>query len=476
MRDLDFADRHVLLSGVEDPGCQASLLQALLAKRAQHVTVVMALPPTTPHPEDAVETLSMLELVQGFRARRLPLYSAAIAGWEAGALGLGPDHFNPHADVMHMARLACATAPGARLLVALEGPGPDGADELLWTRRRRRYGRARTPLMLGWAGAAVRPVPKGRAHRRADGACYAWDEPGHAGWLQLVTGLANARLGNFMWALASLAAVAAQKRLRPVVRLSGTWDAQMWGKVMRMFPRATVEVRAGAAPEGPRLRERDAMSYDPALVAAIRPNCSVDGFLQSHRYFEGAEAHVRYMFRLRASVLRDADGFIARAKARLGAGDSVAVALHLRRGDVADHMGVSPAYWARALRHVRARHRGRNLTFLLVGGGGTVPDGGVSLEQHNADRAWARRHIPAPFVDVAGRAPRRFRDPAYDEAFDLAVMARCAAVVISGGTYGFWGAFFNGRVCVAPNCALCCGNVFNYDDYYPRWCTKLPCT
>ena len=54
-------------------------------------------------------------------------------------------------------------------------------------------------------------------------------------------------------------------------------------------------------------------------------------------------------------------------------------------------------------------------------------------DNRNLDRedyAFATRHIPFPFVPTPVNHP---------PALDLALMVYCDAVVMSGGSFGFWG-------------------------------------
>ena len=140
------------------------------------------------------------------------------------------------------------------------------------------------------------------------------------------------------------------------------------------------------------------------------------------------------------------------------------VAVHVRRGDVQHvhhKLRVSSSYWRRGVARLQRKFPTRSMTFILLAGGSEK-----RAEDH-VDYEFARDNIPVPFVPTPiNHTPH----------VDMAIMAYSDAVVISPGSFSFWGAYLNHRTCIAPNCALSRDNkYFRATDYYPPWCERLHC-
>ena len=142
---------------------------------------------------------------------------------------------------------------------------------------------------------------------------------------------------------------------------------------------------------------------------------------------------------------------------------AVVVAVHVRRGDLAVNNAskVPGHYYKRAVECMGAKFPNRNLTFILMGGGRD------NRRRDVEDYQWVRRHVSkVPFEEI----PLTHRP-----ALDMAIMANSDAVIMSSGSFGFWGTYLNYKTCIAPDCPLSEGYDQVNDDYYPPWCQRLHC-
>ena len=225
-------------------------------------------PPSSnrPSPPPVPQELTLPELNAAFVRGALPPFRAAVLGWDLGAAGRGEGGLNPFADVMTAAKVWCATASDARAVLALDGAGPDDADALVGARWR--YGRRRWPLLLRpWAAAE-----EGPCSGLSGVACRVVRKRPPRDFIALDQDLRWARLGNAMWAYASLVGLAFALHRRPVV----VWRAEaagLWAKVAEMFPNARVHftnaTTAARTAEEPR-------AYSPHLLRAP-PNSTIQG-------------------------------------------------------------------------------------------------------------------------------------------------------------------------------------------------------
>ena len=234
--------------------------------------------------------------------------------------------------------------------------------------------------------------------------------------------------------------------------------------LQQLFPAIEVTYQVGDKESIPLVREAAGMKFCEGLMH-IPPNRALHGWLQSHRYFENHSAYIRSMLRFNAPTEQTALEFIASAKRRSGqCPGSMTVAVHVRRGDIFRYnaMAVPDDYWQRAIDRLIAKFPDRNFTFIVMAGGHD------DRNLDGSDYRFAQEHIKVPYV------PTPLRHPPH---LDLAILVYSDAVIMSGGSFGFWGGYLNYDTCIAPDCPLSTAYVkhANNDDYYPPWCERLHC-
>lgn len=158
-----------------------------------------------------------------------------------------------------------------------------------------------------------------------------------------------------------------------------------------------------------------------AAVLSLPDGVYLDGYWQSHRYFEDAEASIRGEL-VPHAPFGERDQEIAASVA-----EGSAIAVHVRRGDYVTNAAAnqthglcSPDYYARAFAHLLSRVAAPR--FFVF----------------SDDASWARQNIqfpgPATFVDHNGP----------DQAFqDLRLMSLCAHQITANSSFSWWGAWLN---------------------------------
>ena len=153
-------------------------------------------------------------------------------------------------------------------------------------------------------------------------------------------------------------------------------------------------------------------------------NVTLHGFLQSWKYFRHIDQTIRKHFTIKSSYRDDAMKFLNSIRNR------TVIGIHVRRGDFGkrytSHCGytmAAPDYFQKAMQLYRAEFK--NAIFVVV----------------SDSILWCKENIGADDVIYSN-----FRDP----ITDLALMSMCDHMIVSGGTYGFWGAWLAGGKVIYP--------------------------
>ncbi len=244
-------------------------------------------------------------------------------------------------------------------------------------------------------------------------------------------------LGNLMFQYASLFGMARSARKRPVVpqdlhllkyfNLTTTILRRKFDKKSRY--QTIVEKKASAF---------DEVLYDAALTS--KHHIELVGYLQSWKYFEGMEDIIRREFGFRQEILH----YVNEVMGSLGGGsDTVIVGIHVRRGDLLNsqfsdfgYTVANATYLEHAMTVMEAKHQ--NIQYLVC----------------SDDIAWAK-------ANIKGSNGRKILFSTNHTAIvDLAFLAHSDHVIMTVGTFGWWGAWLSG------------GDVIYYKDY-PRTNSKL---
>ncbi|WP_303784432.1 alpha-1,2-fucosyltransferase [Azovibrio restrictus] len=161
--------------------------------------------------------------------------------------------------------------------------------------------------------------------------------------------------------------------------------------------------------------------FDPEFFSLTGEEILLDGYFQSPRYFEGAEALLRERFQPRGALTETATRWAAKIDA-----SPCSVSLHVRRGDYltatasAVHTALDRGYYDRAVALMQD----------LVG-----PRAEFFLFSDEPD------FIAQVFVDLP-RAHVVRSDPSAPWE-DMFLMARCKHNIIANSSYSWWGAWLN---------------------------------
>lgn len=166
--------------------------------------------------------------------------------------------------------------------------------------------------------------------------------------------------------------------------------------------------------------EEPKYTFVPEMLNLKNP-CYLDGYWQSEKYFKEIESIIRKEFRLR-TPLSD----YSRDVAERIVNEHNAIALHIRRGDIAHHPrfkiihGVRPlAYYDAAIDEIRRR------------------TSSPSFFVFSDDIEWARENIktgsPTEFI---GQGPKKNYE-------DLELMRLCRHHILSNSTFGWWGSWLS---------------------------------
>ena len=173
------------------------------------------------------------------------------------------------------------------------------------------------------------------------------------------------------------------------------------------------------------------LAYDPAVLA-LPDQTYLRGYFPSERYFLGHEPTIRSDL----AFVRPLDDDNRRVLDRIAA--SVAVSLHIRRGDYVSnpranrvHGTVNLDFYRRAADHIAGR----------VGG-----DPAFFIFSDDPDWVAANLRLPYPSLHVTHNGTER-------DTEDLRLMAACRHHIVANSTFSWWGAWLNpspDKIVVAP--------------------------
>lgn len=191
-------------------------------------------------------------------------------------------------------------------------------------------------------------------------------------------------------------------------------------------------------------------------------------YLQSYKYLQLSGKSIRSALTF-ASHLRD--GVVAKARSmvhRVRTNPTTAiVGIHVRRGDVleVDYLRVaSVAYLRKAMQHYETEFRS-NVRFILL----------------SDDRTWCQSQTDL-FAGHEFDVVLATHDNDNDPVLDLAILSHCDHMILTVGTFGWWGAWLGMAENVVYNQdAIVLDHATNrgqirLDDYYPPMWTGMPST
>lgn len=175
-------------------------------------------------------------------------------------------------------------------------------------------------------------------------------------------------------------------------------------------------------------------------------NLSMQGFLQSWKYFKNVEGIIRGVFTIRSRYIKGATEFLEK-NIKVG---YKKICIHVRRGDM-----VGSAQTERGNAVVDAKFISKAIQFC----NDTFRD--AIFFVLSDDIRWCKTNIKENVIF----------SPFTDAGYDMALMTSCDHVVITSGSFGWWGAWLSGGTAVYFNGFPRHGSPqdkrFNRYDYYP---------
>ncbi|ELT96976.1 hypothetical protein CAPTEDRAFT_37310, partial [Capitella teleta] len=156
------------------------------------------------------------------------------------------------------------------------------------------------------------------------------------------------------------------------------------------------------------------------------------GYFQSWKYFTDIQSHLRGSLNFKPHVEATASEFIrgeVTKHTNLDDGQYILIGIHVRRGDAIKNVKllkygyaiVPSSYYEHAVEHLARRFNELPLVFIVC----------------SDDVEWSKKnlhHLRQNFIFSEGNS----------DAVDLAILAKCKHVIMSMGTFGWWGAWLSG--------------------------------
>lgn len=179
-------------------------------------------------------------------------------------------------------------------------------------------------------------------------------------------------------------------------------------------------------------------------------NVSLPGFRQSWKYFHHANDEVKNIFHFKERFLDRAKTY----KNEISKGGYKIVGIHVRRGDITPQKRIQKGnavvgmgFFKKAMNYFKEKY-GR-VVFIII----------------SNDMGWCRQHLRGKNIVYS-----RFKDPGND----MALMTLCDNMILTYGTFGWWGAWLSGNPAVyfwedpKPN-SKADKNRRREDFYPPQW-------
>ncbi|XP_046381696.1 galactoside 2-alpha-L-fucosyltransferase SEC1-like [Haliotis rufescens] len=252
----------------------------------------------------------------------------------------------------------------------------------------------------------------------------------------------HGRLGNWMFAYASLLGIAAKNKREAYIRYSHPLAQYFNIRRTRMEHAQCVRPVSDPTP----------CTYDKKFETLPTMNITIDGFVQSWKYFAGLETTIRKEFVFKEHIRNEA----ARTFRTYlhGTSSPLTVCVHVRRTDMlipgAVKLGFKEApksYIVNAMEYMRRKFG--SVKFIFI----------------SDDTPWCRANFQSPDVVVTERASQEVH---------LSMLTMCNHSIITTGTYGWWGAWLAGGTVVYykdfPIPGTIIDRQFTSEDFFlPGW-------
>ncbi|XP_052784252.1 galactoside alpha-(1,2)-fucosyltransferase 1-like [Mya arenaria] len=250
------------------------------------------------------------------------------------------------------------------------------------------------------------------------------------------------RAGNLMFQIAALIGVAKRRGFTPQLRYNHFMFE--WFQMSRLYVNVSAVNETNVGEEKYGTYQRAVESLDGGQ------NWTLGGYRQSWKYFDNAKDEVRKIFTLKAEFTDKANAFLH----NISSTGVVNVCVHVRRGDITSDanvkLGYVPSdatYLKRSMEYFRSMFRKKTVHFVFISNG----------------MEWCKSITSGPDV---------YYSPFKEAVLDFALMVCCDHVIITIGSFGWWGAWLSGGITVYdsswPTNDTYVGEGMNRSDYYPE--------
>ncbi|XP_053396315.1 galactoside alpha-(1,2)-fucosyltransferase 2-like [Mercenaria mercenaria] len=299
-------------------------------------------------------------------------------------------------------------------------------------------------------------------------------------WLTVYPG--RGRLGNQMFQIASLIGIADKFGYRPFISstsfdIDSVFDVPQSSNLnvdLTKFIKYQ-ETDAGV------FAECDITRYTDMSVLTLNSNWTLDGYLQSFKHFVHIQNDINDLFTFKSNILDEARQFINNSTTQY----TVKIGIHIRRGDflseyhrnlgrVTPEAGMTTVLSTyKNIFHARTFYwkTSDKMTFVLFTDYYQKAMDLYSTKYRNItffvfsnDIAWCKGHL----LDLGHEVIfSTYNHPGYD----LAIMSLCDHMIISVGTFGWWGGWLAGGSVVYfngyPKPGSEISKYFIKEDFYP---------
>ncbi|VDO96586.1 unnamed protein product [Soboliphyme baturini] len=260
-------------------------------------------------------------------------------------------------------------------------------------------------------------------------------------------------LANMMFQYASLYGIAKANNLWPYFECEKTL---LYDTFRLSIPRVTSSPKNATF-----LSEKACCMHDQQMMKlGCGKDYVTDGYLQSWLYFLDYEKELRKEFTFTSEVSHVCSETFAKIRKELNASsDTVAVGVHVRRGDLLEPALVNKGY-------VAANEAFMRVAIFTAQKVLTEPAKRLIIIIVGQEYQWNMKNVPES-PDVYVLSP-------VSAAVDMCVLSKCNHVIYSVGTYGWWSAFLaNGRTFYMkqfcnPGSEMC--RITRAEDHFlPQW-------
>jgi len=288
----------------------------------------------------------------------------------------------------------------------------------------------------------------------------------------------NRRLGNQLFNFAAMLHVAhlTGRRVAMVRRHPHGWlDRWFHVAVTRvnridteLCPCFTVGEAAGLA----YYRE---IEHLPCRTEIVSKSLLVDGWFQSWKYTVGIESALRYHLRLLPNVSAAIHSYLNQIRPPSWEGQNFSrIGVHVRAGDIMRRDKWSFGYTI-PQRPYFEEAMSRFVSEQQLTGGGRI-----QFIVTSDSVTWVKAINFTSIADQLNRTSSSMKDEVvvdvahsegHDEGFDIGLLSLCDGVIMSTGTYGWWGAWLANKTTIYysgwPRTGSPLSGMFNRNDFFP---------